>query len=658
MRAHRMKMIPPPEKTLCRLAFLFMIPFLLAGCAFMQLKEDREFAQTSKVLVGHVSSTLSFPNMPVVIAAYSEEDNKRTIVHYTTLHEPGPYELIVPQGGHNLVAFIDKNKNLIYDEGEPAGQILSAEQGSAPAGGVVGNLDIVISEQNSKKIDFPVGSQLPSKAYKNFHSTCPGAIADINDVIFSDEYGKKGYWSALEFFKEISGNVYFLEAYDPEKIPILFIHGAAGSPQNFQTFLEKIDRNKYQPWFFYYPSGNSINSMSYLLYWKLQNLQTKYKFKELIITAHSMGGLVGRSFIVNYGYFFPSITNFISISTPWGGEELAEMGVNYAPAIIPAWRDMQPGSEFINSILNRKMPPTVDYYLFFGHKGNRNILRPNNDKAVTLVSQLDQRSQRDAKMIYGFNEDHISILSSQQVLSQYNAILDDIYQKTKDSDKLSGNRLHVDFTFEIPKDNPRPMAGLFLRPVDKKGAEIWRYIGPDDSGEEYGPFPSGKYEVSMLAPAFRPEPVKVLVNIEEGKVPNVEFSMNPAGFLRGYVVINEQRYIEAGTDLQPEAVENLQPDADVEIESIILKGNGLNRTLIPIKDEEISYSEHYPDHYLSATDFAANGAFFFFGLPAGQYELIINANGYRQYSEVCNVKPGEYQNTLTIELERESVDPL
>ena len=643
-------------KLICRIAIPLMLSFLLAGCAFMKVKEETEFAKKSNVLVGNLSSTLSFLGMPVIVAAYSKKGIKRIIVHYTTLHEIGPYELIVSKGKHNIVAFVDKNKNLIYDEEEPAGQILSGEQVSTPAGGVTGNLDIVISEQSSKKIDFPAGSKIPPKGYKNFHSTCPGAIAEINDVIFSDEYGKKGFWTSLEFFKEIGGNVYFLEAYDPTKIPILFVHGAAGSPQNWQTFFEKIDRSKYQPWFFYYPSGASIDSMSYLLLWKLQNLQVKYNFKELYITAHSMGGLVVRSFFVNYGFLFPSITNFISISTPWGGEELAELGVKYAPAVIPAWRDMQPGSEFITSIFSKKMPPTVDHYLFFGHKGNRNILRPNNDKTVTLVSQLDQRSQRDAKMIYGFNEDHVSILSSKQVISQYNSILDDIYQKTKESDKILGNRIHVDFSFDIPKEQPRPMLGLFLRPVDKKGAGTWLYLGPDDTGQEHGPFPSGKYEVSIIAPAFAPEPVSASVRIEEGKVPSVEFFMKPVGYIRGYVVISEQRHIEIGKDLQPKVERVQQSGSDIQIESIALSGSGIYRTLIPLQEERIGYNEHYPEYYLSKTDFSSNGAFFFFGLPAGKYELIINAKGYRQNSKFCNVIPGQYQNTMTIELEKQIVD--
>ena len=523
MKGHGSKIMIFPSRIIYRLSIPFLLSFLLAGCTFVQLSKENAFAKKSVVLVGIVSSTLSSHDMPVVVAAYSIKDSRRTIVHYTTLHEHGPYELMVPVGTHNIVAFGDKNKNLIYDKGEPAGQILSAEQVSSPAGGLAGNLDIVITEQKNTKIDFPVGSKIPPKKHVKFHSTSPGAIAEMDDYVFSDEYGKKGFWTPLDFFREISGNIYFLEKYDPAKIPILFVHDAAESPQNWQTFFESIDRSKYQPWFFYYPSGSAIGSMSHLLFWKLGSLQTKYKFKELYITAHSMGGLVVRSLIVNYGQHFPSITNFISISTPWGGEELAEMGVKYAPAVIPAWRDMQPGSDFIKSIFRKKMGPTVDYYLFFGHKGNRNILRPNNDNAVTLVSQLDQRSQRDAKMIYGFNEDHVSILSSKQVLSQYNAILANISQSTNGSDKISGNRLHVDFSFDFPKELPKPMPYLLLRPVDKNGAETWLHLSPKDTGREHGPFPAGNYEVSMIAPAFAPEPVSIPIRIEEGTVPKSNF---------------------------------------------------------------------------------------------------------------------------------------
>ena len=156
------------RKTVCSLTIPFMLSFLLAGCTFMQLREETEIIQHSTILVGNVTSTPSFREMPVVVTAYSKEKNKRTIVHYTTLHEPGSYELIVPKGIYYIVAFGDKNKNLIYNKGEPVGQHLGGEPLSAPLGGVVTNLDIVISSLKTGKIDFPIGSVMPPKKTKTF----------------------------------------------------------------------------------------------------------------------------------------------------------------------------------------------------------------------------------------------------------------------------------------------------------------------------------------------------------------------------------------------------------------------------------------------------------------------------------------------------------
>jgi hypothetical protein len=263
-------------------------------------------------------------------------------------------------------------------------------------------------------------------------------------------------------------------------------------------------------------------------------------------------------------------------------------------------------------------------------------------------------------MIYGFNEDHVSILSSQQVISQYNAILADIYQKAGTADKGPGNRLRVDFAFDFPNALPRPLPALLLRPVDKQKAATWIRLSHEDSGQEHGPFPSGEYEVSLIAPAFAPEPVRQVVRIEEGAVARVEITMKPVGFLRGYIMRAEPGYIQAG--------KYRQRDTRVPIKSITLKGGGIHRTvtpvrgdageggsydpLIPLQEEEIGYAEYY----LSGTDFTSNGVFAFFGLPAGEYELIINATGYEPYSEFCTVKPGQYKNTMHIELVEQRAD--
>ena len=419
-------MKPLKESRLTLSVFIPMVLFLFTGCALLHLREETRIIQNSSILVGNVSGDFSGRDLPIVVAAYTREKGRRQIVHYTTLHQLGPYELIVPKGDYSLVAFADKNQNLCYDGEEAAGQYIGAETVAAPGGGVVLDLDIVLSGPETAAIDFPVGSRVAVRQSGKFHSTSPGAIMDPDDPLFSDEYGKKGYWMPLEFFKEVGGNIYFMDDYDPNKIPILFVHGACGSPLGWKGFVEKIDRNRFQPWFYYYPSGASIESMSYLLFWKIYNLQIKYKFKDLYITAHSMGGLVVRSFLTDFGNALPFRTEFVSISTPWGGDALAEKGVKYSPAVIPAWKDIQAQGDFIRSLYRKKMPPTVGHYLFFGYRGNRNPIRPNNDAVVTLSSLLDERSQAEAIRIYGFNEDHDSILSSEAVMAQYQQFPDNL----------------------------------------------------------------------------------------------------------------------------------------------------------------------------------------------------------------------------------------
>ena len=62
-------------------------------------------------------------------------------------------------------------------------------------------------------------------------------------------------------------------------------------------------------------------------------------------------------------------------------------------------------------------------FLLFGYRGNRNPLRPYNDGVVTLATQLDSRAQVEARMVFGFEEDHGSILESERVADVMTDIL-------------------------------------------------------------------------------------------------------------------------------------------------------------------------------------------------------------------------------------------
>lgn len=600
----------------------------MSACTLIKLKSETKAFYSSTVLAGSISATTPLSGQ-IVVAAYTSHGGRLEIAHYTVLHEAGGYELIVPKGQYALFAFSDSNGNLVLDPGEPVGKY-DLGPVIAPGTGVVADLDLVISDQAQTAIPIgtAVGKAMPGKP----HSTQVGAIADLDGRLFSAEFGKYGYWAPMEFFKEAGGNIYFLEAYDPAKIPVLFVHGAAGSPQDWKYFIEHMDRTRYQPWIFYYPSGASVESMSYLLYWKLLNLQRRYHFDTLYFTAHSMGGLVVRSFLTNHGAEFPAAKLFISLSTPWGGDTTAEMGIQYSPAIVPSWSNMQPSGRFMQSLFQRPLPPGVDYYLLFGHSGRYSLLREaSNDGIITLASQLRPQAQAEARMVYGYNEGHVSILSAPEVFSQYAAILDTAAKKAHAGATANSGSLRIAFRYALREDIARSDPLLILTPTDSQREPIVLPIRALDNGALLGPFPAGNYEISLMAYAFATAPRKIPVTIAAGSTPALEFLLAPSGVLAGYVGAD----VKAGDN---PAGSYREQHRDIAIASITLTGGGQTRVLVPHPEPK----NHGLEAYLQGKDYATRSAFSFVGLDEGDYELTISAAGYQPYKQSYHVIPGQH----------------
>ena len=622
---------------------LLLVSFFTAGCTLIKLKNEVNRSHESTVVVGRIYGNFQVKG-PIIVAACSA-DEKKTIAHYTVLHDFGEYELIVDQGNYYVFAFWDKNKNLTYDAGEPAGQHGDPKLVAVPAVGVVFDIDIVIPEGGGN-IAIPTGLEIASAKPQNLRSRQVGDITDLDDERFTAENGIKGFWEPFSFFKELGGNIYFLEKYDPEKIPILFIHGAAGTPEGWKYFVDHIDRAHFQPWLFYYPTGVRIDSMAHLLFWKLVNLQTKYQFKKIYITAHSMGGLVARSFIINYGPQFPYVKLFISLATPWGGDRMAEYGVKQSPVAIPSWIDMQPEGDFIKSLYQSEFPKSVSFYMFSGYRGDRNPFRSNNDGTITLSSIMDSRAQSEAKMNYVFNEDHASILSSEQVLAQYNAVLDEFDEKAGASLPRSGGYFKIHFAYDYEFDGVRPQAMFILRPAGKKNVETVSYLSNYENDRTYGPFPSGKYFASMLTAAGKSINQYISVSIEGNGTKDLDFVFKPDGEIRGFVTTALKPDDKAPG--RPEIVYR-SADQSINIQSIELTGNGIHRVVQPIKGDELNDW----DLIISRTDFCHNRYFSFFGLPAGDYTLLIKAEGYKHIKKKYSVIPGIPEDFRAIELTRD-----
>ena len=550
---------------------LLLIIWNLGGCALVKLRQDVQFSKDSCLLTGEVISKSPLQK-PIIVVAYSWQDKTVAIADYTVLAEPGQYEMLVPHGDYEIIAFEDANGNLAYDPMEWAGYYGKPDKIKSPPGSIAYGLDIILSQQTMQPvpsfgnilIDFSGGRRKPP--------TSAGALANLDDPVFSAEYGLSGFWTPLEFFKRAGCNIYFLESYNAKKIPILFVHGAAGSPQDWRYFINHIDRSRYQPWIFYYPSGARLQTMSFLLRKKIYDLYLKYRFEQLYVVAHSMGGLVARSAIIEKDIYHDTLKLFVSISTPWGGEARAKTGVEKSPAVIPSWKDVEPDSDFIKQIFAVKIAPSIHYYLFFGHKGSGSLFRPNNDNTVTLESILDPRAQGDALKVIGFNEDHVSILSSPEVMTQFKAVLASTEANKDKTYARSKGYLHVVHAFDPPNIKIPSQMALVLAPSGNNEVAMQLKINPFLPQQETGAIAPKKYDVSLCALGFKTEPDHITLDIQAGKIADAGFTLKPQGMVAGFIAASTSAD-DSFWGLYKGLPEN------VKIRAIKLSGSGISRSL-------------------------------------------------------------------------------
>lgn len=586
---------------------------LCAGCTLVNLREETREFYSATVLVGQVMPPEGWRG-PVVVAALTPEHR---IAHRVWLHEPGGYELIVPAGRYTILAFGDSDSNGERDPGDPAA--MHAAPVEAQGNGMVTGLDLRLA------MDTPI-AELP-RAARAFvaHSTQAGAIADLDTAAFSAESGKRGYWSPLESFREAGGNIYFIEPYDPRRIPVLFVHGAAGSASDFRDLIAKLDR-RYQAWVFQYPSGAPLDSMSHLLFWKLLNLQMRYGFERVDLVAHSMGGLLTRRFLLTHGAQFPQLGQFVTLSTPWGGEHAATTGVEHSPAVVPSWRDMQPEGEFLAALFQQPLPANVRHTLLFGHRGGYNLLRPTTDGTVTLASQLRLEAQAEAKLVMGFDEDHVSILSADAVIRQVARALDGGAAATD-----AGGRLLVELAYSNPALTLSASAPpiLVLRSTQTPASPLMLPLPHRSGAAGIGPVPPGEYEAQLLAQGFTTAPARQRIQVSAAGATNLRLELAPQGVLANYIGVDGDSLAYPAGSFRP-------PHRSVKVEKVTLRGASITRTITPGSGEENTVWEAY----LNGQDAAAGAMYSFVNLAAGEYEVEIRARGYRPHVARYTVIPG------------------
>jgi len=413
-----------------RLAAIGVIGIALLGCspgAFLSLSANNATLQRHSVLVVRVVDAGVLPPDAMAVLYQRRASGDRPI-RYSRPTGPDSFVFLVAPGEHYHVGvFLDRNHNLRIDDDEPVGWAWGTEGVEPRFGDRLLRSEVQLATRSAMPPGFARDLALAGAQESPELPISFGETADLHSAIFSAAYGKKGYWRAAEFLQEAGVGVYFLEPYQPTKIPVLFVYGVKGTPLNFKAFFDNLDRNRYQPWFFHYPTGVRIDDAATALYEIVRSLHAQYGFTRMHVVAHSMGGLVARDMLAKFLHDDQTtfVRMFISLSTPWGGIAATTDGVRRSPFVIPAWIDLQPEGRFLGSLYTTSLKPQVEFHLLYGHRASRFgfLDDDESDGTVTVESQLDDRARRDAVQVLGFEEDHDSILKSQAVIAAVNAAL-------------------------------------------------------------------------------------------------------------------------------------------------------------------------------------------------------------------------------------------
>ena len=98
-----------------------------------------------------------------------------------------------------------------------------------------------------------------------------------------------------------------LQPYDPEKTVVLVIHGLMDSPATWAPMLNDLRgdakiREKYQFWFYSYPSGYPYPYSAAILRRELDAIGQRFPLrKKMVVIGHSMGGCISRLLITDTG---------------------------------------------------------------------------------------------------------------------------------------------------------------------------------------------------------------------------------------------------------------------------------------------------------------------------------------------------------------------
>ncbi len=411
-----------------RMVFAAVVPLLAAGCALVQLRDNLERLDQAGQVGGTVVAEPAGDH-PICVALFKEAPAgaKNELAAYQVAYGSAAFHFVQPPGRYWLIAFEDANEDGTFQPSERVGWHGEPTLVELEPGADLQGLELVLRMPERARRELPdLYANAAPRVPLQLENRHVGTVADLDAPRFDPEEGLLGMWGPVDFLRKHGAGLFFLEPYDPARIPVLFVHGMGGTPRNFRHLIDGLDRSRFQACVAHYPTGLRLPLLARWLGDFLAELQSRNGIPRLVVVAHSMGGLVARGALLQLkDQGAGRVPLFVTISTPWQGHPGAGAGVEHSPVIMPTWYDMAPGSEFLKTLAAEPLPAEMDYVLFFGYRGGSAMFADGNtDGTLPLASMLDLPMQDRASRTCGFDETHAGILDSAAVSQRLNRELD------------------------------------------------------------------------------------------------------------------------------------------------------------------------------------------------------------------------------------------
>ena len=379
------------------------------------LERDTYFVVGSTTDPGH-----RFSDTYLAVAAYSDKFRENERVDTMFFAGAGThFGLNLPEGSFTLRVFADRNNNQIFEPDEYAGEReITLNRKTAPQK-ILEKADIALHRTTNLAGTEAIEAPPRDTPEKSLFFPA-GTIREMDDLLFDERVATLGMYDPASFLERGPTMFYALEEDLGYKIPVILVHGIGGTPRAFSPLLAKLDRTRYKPWFFYYPSGGDLGQLADLFYRIFFSGRVAHLGEmPVVVVAHSMGGLIVREALNSYtgSPGENRIKLFISLATPFGGHPAAAMGEEHGLIVLPSWRDVNPDSNFLRRLYHKKIPESVSHILIYAYHNPSTIkLQENSDGVVPLSSQLYPEAQRQSLSQFGFRATHTSILENQEVI--------------------------------------------------------------------------------------------------------------------------------------------------------------------------------------------------------------------------------------------------